>query len=459
LSFQKSALNNNCFFEAPPEHNLNSARDALLNADLISANKNPAALAEPSGVQIFEATDVGLKSAALPFDSVVAAAFLWGLEKGFDIKLLAKVFAQISESQLALRPRVEKQIIEQFENRTQAATDSPLPEELYIRALPQNVAVFRKDSKQKAQMVGGRGLIVKAPLSVAQNSSLFVALNPFETTFDKHLVAAVEEIIPLPDADILKKVFPKSFSNPVVWQWVPDNRSLKPILETRYLDLVVESTRQFPKSYMNSDFWASGVETFLIQVGKEWNYFCSVFQSKTENLPEKLWFLFANCPQEFESHKLEKLFDPQVFIDLARDFLLTIPDPAHEVLSFEGFLFSEFVNEFLNYNQLELIHKMAPSKIKSPQGQFLPISYPPIGDTNSNARMSGKIQAFFGLRETPTIGWGKVKVTVELLTPGQKPIQTTQDLKSFWSKTYFEIKNPLRARYPKHKWPDDPNQF
>jgi ATP-dependent helicase HrpB len=45
---------------------------------------------------------------------------------------------------------------------------------------------------------------------------------------------------------------------------------------------------------------------------------------------------------------------------------------------------------------------------------------------------------------------------MELLSPGFKPVQLTQDLRSFWENTYFEVRKELRRRYPRHSWPDDP---
>ena len=41
-------------------------------------------------------------------------------------------------------------------------------------------------------------------------------------------------------------------------------------------------------------------------------------------------------------------------------------------------------------------------------------------------------------------------------SPAQRPIQVTQDLRSFWENTYTEVKKELKGRYPKHPWPDDP---
>jgi len=45
---------------------------------------------------------------------------------------------------------------------------------------------------------------------------------------------------------------------------------------------------------------------------------------------------------------------------------------------------------------------------------------------------------------------------MQLLSPARRPVQTTQDLESFWSRGYHDVKKDLKGRYPKHYWPDDP---
>jgi len=70
--------------------------------------------------------------------------------------------------------------------------------------------------------------------------------------------------------------------------------------------------------------------------------------------------------------------------------------------------------------------------------------------------MAVRLQEVFGLFETPTVNEGKNKILLHLLSPGYKPVQITQDLKSFWEKTYFEVRKELLSRYPKHHWPENP---
>jgi ATP-dependent helicase HrpB len=99
------------------------------------------------------------------------------------------------------------------------------------------------------------------------------------------------------------------------------------------------------------------------------------------------------------------------------------------------------------------LDELAPVRLEVPSGSMIKIQYAGDGGTPI---MEVRLQECFGLLETPRVNEGKVKILMHLLSPGYKPVQVTQDLKSFWSTTYHEVKKELKRRYPKHAWPDDP---
>ena len=49
-----------------------------------------------------------------------------------------------------------------------------------------------------------------------------------------------------------------------------------------------------------------------------------------------------------------------------------------------------------------------------------------------------------------------MRVLLHLLSPAQRPVQVTDDLRGFWDGAYQEVRKELRARYPRHAWPEDP---
>lgn len=101
-------------------------------------------------------------------------------------------------------------------------------------------------------------------------------------------------------------------------------------------------------------------------------------------------------------------------------------------------------------NKLELL---APERLPVPSGSQIHLKYFPDGRPPV---MEVRLQEVFGMLETPTVNEGRNKIMLHLLSPGYKPVQVTQDLKSFWSNTYTEVRKELRTRYPKHSWPEDP---
>jgi ATP-dependent helicase HrpB len=98
------------------------------------------------------------------------------------------------------------------------------------------------------------------------------------------------------------------------------------------------------------------------------------------------------------------------------------------------------------------LDRLAPRHVDIPSGAHVAIDYEGEGDPVLRARL----QEMFGLRETPSIAEGKAKLRIELLSPARRPLAVTQDLASFWTNAYPQVRSEMRGRYPKHPWPEDP---
>jgi ATP-dependent helicase HrpB len=111
------------------------------------------------------------------------------------------------------------------------------------------------------------------------------------------------------------------------------------------------------------------------------------------------------------------------------------------------------MTSMLGWELQRKLDQFAPAKMEVPSGSMIRLQYSMDG---SDPVMEVRLQELFGLLETPTVNEGRIKVLIHLLSPGYKPVQVTQDLRSFWKNTYHEVRKELHRRYPKHSWPEDP---
>ncbi|TIO77849.1 ATP-dependent helicase HrpB [Mesorhizobium sp.] len=97
------------------------------------------------------------------------------------------------------------------------------------------------------------------------------------------------------------------------------------------------------------------------------------------------------------------------------------------------------------------VDALAPTHFDAPSGSHVPIRYDgewPV--------LSIRVQELFGLDRHPAIAGGTVPLTLELLSPAHRPIQTTRDLPGFWRGSWADVRTDMRGRYPKHVWPENP---
>jgi len=96
------------------------------------------------------------------------------------------------------------------------------------------------------------------------------------------------------------------------------------------------------------------------------------------------------------------------------------------------------------------LEAVAPTHWTAPTGQRHPIDYAAEG----GPRVEVRVQEVFGLGEHPTAAGAPL--TLALLSPARRPVQTTRDLPGFWRGSWKDVRAEMRGRYPKHPWPEDP---
>lgn len=124
----------------------------------------------------------------------------------------------------------------------------------------------------------------------------------------------------------------------------------------------------------------------------------------------------------------------------------------HRLDQLQGLAMTEVLKSLLSWEQQQALEQLAPARIRVPSGSEKWLEYRP----GQAPLLAVRLQEVFGLADGPRVCNGQVPVLLDLLSPAQRPVQRTQDLKGFWQRGYAEVKKELKGRYPKHHWPDDP---
>jgi ATP-dependent helicase HrpB len=106
----------------------------------------------------------------------------------------------------------------------------------------------------------------------------------------------------------------------------------------------------------------------------------------------------------------------------------------------------------LQYEHRRRLDAECPTRFETPAGSSLPIDY----EAEGGPALDVRLQELFGMDTHPSVASGRVPLTLRLLSPAHRPVQTTKDLPGFWRGSYAAVRSEMRGRYPKHPWPDDP---
>lgn len=308
-------------------------------------------------------------------------------------------------------------------------------DESFLRALlaafPDRVARRRERGSDRAVMVGGRGLRVGAE-SVVHTAELFVCVDVEAGRRGERAESIVRQASAVEEAwlspSLLRTVSDVAFdetlervtgtSRRMYRDLVLAEKSVTPPLEEAS-KLLAERAAASPARAL--DLEDEELRGFLARVGSL-----------------ALWMPELALPA----------FDEKTLATVAREL-------AEGRRSFEEIRrvpLREILEARLSYQQKRALREQAPESLAVPSGSEIRLRYelgrPPV--------LAVRIQELFGMRDSPRVAAGRIAVVVHLLAPNGRPQQVTDDLASFWRNTYAEIRKELRARYPRHSWPEDP---
>ena len=305
--------------------------------------------------------------------------------------------------------------------------------DVLAHAFPDRVARQDANNPRRYSLSNGRGA------SLHQNTLLYgepwlIALDLRFEERDSLILAAAPF-----DSDLLERDFAARFVRERVVRWNRDTRAVEAFEEQRFAALVLErrSVPARPEDALPA----------LLGAVREAGLDSLPWSDHARALRARVAFLRETCPEL----ELPDLSDSTLLASLD-EWLAPALAGKTRLDSLSAKSLGEALATRLDYAQRRALDENAPEALHVPSGNERTLHYEP----GKSPVLAVKLQELFGLADTPRIAKGRVGVTLHLLSPAQRPIQVTQDLRGFWERTYPEVKKELKGRYPRHPWPDDP---
>ncbi|MEP4244885.1 MAG: ATP-dependent helicase C-terminal domain-containing protein, partial [Nitratireductor sp.] len=143
--------------------------------------------------------------------------------------------------------------------------------------------------------------------------------------------------------------------------------------------------------------------------------------------------------------------DDAALRDTVQDWLAPFLTGSAAIADISDSTLAEALLARVGHEDQRRVAALAPTHFDAPSGNHIPIDY-----RDDAPVLAVRVQELFGLDRHPAIAAGTVPLTLELLSPAQRPIQTTRDLPGFWRGSWAEVRAAMRGRYPKHPWPEEP---
>jgi ATP-dependent helicase HrpB len=344
----------------------------------------------------------------------------------------ARQVARVRDELLRLASRLDVPIREGGRTLPKGLDDESLLRWL-ILAYPDRV-VRRRGSEETGVMVGGRGVRLSRQ-SIVREGELFLALDPREERRQGLLELQVR-LASLVKVEWLEELVPELLRQERATCFDADREKVIGLTRLWYQDLLIrEDAGQSVDPALASACLAAALAPRA--------------ESLFRDDPAAATWL---ARYSFVKQAIPELQWPEIgdeeFVGLLKQ-ICQGRTSAQEVLSADKV---PFLENQLNGAQRRELAASAPLMLQVPSGRQVRLIYEP----DRPPVLAVRLQELFGWSETPRLARGRASVMLHLLGPNHRPVQITTDLASFWTTTYHQVRKDLRARYPRHSWPENP---
>ena len=340
---------------------------------------------------------------------------------------------RVTQTSRQLREHLEKPARHR-EGKTAKPTASP--GELLALAFPDRIAQRRVAGQGQYKLTSGRGAVLPAHDRLSAHEYLAVAELDAGKTEGRIFLAA-----PL-SKQALISLFSGRLQRKERVYWEEQSRTVR---AQRLLLLDALVLEEAPLTRPSSEAVQAALLAGLRSLGLAalpWSDKARELQARMESM--RLWQPEADWPDLSDDsllQSLEQWLSPW----------LTGMRSAEQLKKLD---LAAILAARLDWRQQNRLDREAPTHLTVPSGSRVRLRYTP----GEPPVLAVRLQEMFGLADTPRVCHNTVPVLLHLLSPAQRPMQITQDLRGFWEGAYHEVKKELRGRYPKHHWPDDPWQ-
>lgn len=432
----------------PPAGSLKQASELLEQLEALDENRITAKGKEMAVLpthprfahMLIEAKQKGLESLAADVAAVLEERDPLPKEEGADLSLRVQVLRKWREGNKVNGSSNVFERIERISKNWRRLFNIPVdntvvPDDmigfLIAAAYPERIALQWEPHSEKYKLANGRFAKLPPHDPLTREKWLAVAhLDAGKGEGKIFLAASVHE------EDLLAL----SREQEVI-KWDDERNMLVASLNTRVGNLVLKSKPVMPipedkRKIVLCDTIRDKGLTFLgwSEDHDQWRYRLASLQ---------IWRKEGGWPDVSEKRMLETL----------EDWLWPFIGTANKLSDFQRLELKSILASLIPWDKQSSLEELAPSHMQVPSGSYIKLKY---FEDGSDPVMEVRLQEVFGWFETPTINGGRTKIKMHLLSPGYRPVQVTQDLQNFWKSTYAEVRKELRARYPKHSWPEDP---